>query len=254
MATETRRRSRRLELRTTPAERDLIDRAAALTETDLTEFVVANAVEAAAVRSLIGTTSCSMTRRELPWEAINARRAGSCPGWPPDGPTLSVRGVTRRYRPPEALDAQHDVSGFVCRSVEQTDWLTRHAAVDRDRNDQGIRRDRGRPGRRRRLLRLVHGLSLTRATPARLRRGAGRYPQPIALLASASVSTSRPRRTRARCRAPAGRVRAARCALGGHWLSGAARALRVGRSARTSTSTSFPSSSRARPTICTSCC
>ena len=36
MATETRRRSRRLELSTTPAERDLIDRAAALTETDLT--------------------------------------------------------------------------------------------------------------------------------------------------------------------------------------------------------------------------
>ena len=46
-ATETRRRSRRLELRTTPGERELIDRAASVTATDLTEFVVSHAVEAA---------------------------------------------------------------------------------------------------------------------------------------------------------------------------------------------------------------
>ena len=45
--TETRRRSRRLELRTTPDERELIDRAVSVMETDLTEFVVGNAVEAA---------------------------------------------------------------------------------------------------------------------------------------------------------------------------------------------------------------
>ena len=45
--TEVRRRSRRLELRTTPDERALIDRAVAVARTDLTEFVVGNAVEAA---------------------------------------------------------------------------------------------------------------------------------------------------------------------------------------------------------------
>ena len=42
-----RRRSRRLELRTTPEERDLIDRAVAASGGDLTEFVVFNAVDAA---------------------------------------------------------------------------------------------------------------------------------------------------------------------------------------------------------------
>ena len=80
MATETRRRSRRLELSVTPAERDLIDRAAALTETDVTEFVIANAVEAA--RRVLADRD----RFELDvdataaWEAINARRARELPG------------------------------------------------------------------------------------------------------------------------------------------------------------------------------
>ena len=82
MATETRRRSRRLELRTTPAERDLIDRAAALTETDLTEFVVATAVEAAR-RALADRDRFELDdEARAVWEVINARRVlGSCPGW-----------------------------------------------------------------------------------------------------------------------------------------------------------------------------
>ena len=80
MATETRRRSRRLELRTTPAERELIDRAAALTETDLTEFVVANAVEAAR-RALADRDRFELDGEALAaWEAINARRARELPG------------------------------------------------------------------------------------------------------------------------------------------------------------------------------
>jgi len=80
MATETRRRSRRLELRTTPDERELIDRAAALTETDLTEFVVANAVEAAR-RALADRDRFELDGEALAaWEAINARRARELPG------------------------------------------------------------------------------------------------------------------------------------------------------------------------------
>ena len=80
MATEARRRSRRLELRTTPAERELIDRAVALTETDLTEFVVANAVEAAR-RALADRDRFELDGEALAaWEAINARRARELPG------------------------------------------------------------------------------------------------------------------------------------------------------------------------------
>ena len=31
------------------------------------------------------------------------------------------------YRPPEPLAEHHDLSGFRCRSSEQTDWLLRYA-------------------------------------------------------------------------------------------------------------------------------
>ena len=79
-ATETRRRSRRLELRTTPDERDLIDRAAAITGTDLTEFVVANAVDAAR-RVLADRDQFKLDAGALAeWETVNARRARELPG------------------------------------------------------------------------------------------------------------------------------------------------------------------------------
>ncbi len=79
-ATETRRRSRRLELRTTPAERELIDRAASVTATDLTEFVVGHAVEAAQ-RVLADRDRFELDDDALAsWEAINARRGRECLG------------------------------------------------------------------------------------------------------------------------------------------------------------------------------
>jgi uncharacterized protein (DUF1778 family) len=77
---EVRRRSRRLELRTTPDERDLIDRAAAATSTGLTDFVVGSAVEAA--RRVLADRN----RFELDpaaaqaWEELNARPARELPG------------------------------------------------------------------------------------------------------------------------------------------------------------------------------
>jgi len=78
--TERRQRSRRLELRTTPDERDLIERAVAAADTDLTDFVVGNAVEAAR-RVLADRESFDLDAKALAeWEAINDRRARELPG------------------------------------------------------------------------------------------------------------------------------------------------------------------------------
>ncbi len=88
--TETRRRSRRMELRTTPDERDLIDRAVAVTDSDLTEFVVATAVDAAR-RVLADRDRFELDTDALAaWEAINARRACDLPG---------LRGLMERPSP-----------------------------------------------------------------------------------------------------------------------------------------------------------
>jgi uncharacterized protein (DUF1778 family) len=79
-ATEARRRSRRLELRTTPDERALIERAVAVAQTDLTEFVVTNAVEAA-LRVLADRDLFDLDEDALEaWEAVNARPARDLPG------------------------------------------------------------------------------------------------------------------------------------------------------------------------------
>ncbi len=79
-STETRRRSRRLELRTTPDERELIERAVAVTGTDLTEFVVVNAVDAAR-RILADRDQFELDdEARTAWDAINARRARDLPG------------------------------------------------------------------------------------------------------------------------------------------------------------------------------
>jgi uncharacterized protein (DUF1778 family) len=78
--TESRRRNRRLELRATPDERDLIDRAVAATGSDVTEFVVGNAVEAAR-RVLADRDQFALPADAIEaWEAINARSAQDLPG------------------------------------------------------------------------------------------------------------------------------------------------------------------------------
>ena len=79
-ATEVRRRNRRLELRTTPDERELIDRAAAATATGLTEFVISSAVEAAK-RVLADRDRFELDAATVEaWEAMNARPARDLPG------------------------------------------------------------------------------------------------------------------------------------------------------------------------------
>ena len=79
-ATETRRRSRRLELRTTPDERELIDRAVAASGNDLTAFVVGSAVTAAQ-RLLADRQSFALdATQQQAWEALNTSRARDLPG------------------------------------------------------------------------------------------------------------------------------------------------------------------------------
>jgi uncharacterized protein (DUF1778 family) len=79
-AIEVQRRSRRLELRTTPDERDLIERAAAATAAGLTEFVVGSAVEAAR-RVLTDRDRFELDSAAVEaWEAMNARPARDLPG------------------------------------------------------------------------------------------------------------------------------------------------------------------------------
>ena len=75
-----RRRSERLEVRTTPEDRALIDRAVAVSGTDLTGFVVAN-LTVAAHRILADRSEFSLGDEERrAWEQVNQRKARDLPG------------------------------------------------------------------------------------------------------------------------------------------------------------------------------
>lgn len=80
MEAQARRRSRRLEVRATPEERELIERAAAATGADLTEFVLAHASDAA--RRILADRDRFVLDAEAlsAWEAVNSRRARHLPG------------------------------------------------------------------------------------------------------------------------------------------------------------------------------
>jgi GNAT superfamily N-acetyltransferase len=92
------------------------------------------------------------------------------------------------YQPPELLAARHQLTAFRCRSEEQTTWLLGFA---KQAHGSGTTRvfvvteiDR---------LTVVAYYAWCMASvgitdlPERLRRGAGRYPQPVALLARLGV-------------------------------------------------------------------
>jgi hypothetical protein len=96
--------------------------------------------------------------------------------------------MTQAYCLPELLAYRHDLTGFRCRSSEQTDWLRRYA-----RQSAGA-------GTTRVFVVTEHGSDRVvayyawcmaqvraEAAPARLVKGAGRYPQPVALLARLGV-------------------------------------------------------------------
>jgi uncharacterized protein (DUF1778 family) len=76
----TRRRSRRLELRTTEEERALLDRAVAVEGTDLTDFVISHASDAAR-RVLADRQSFALDEAaRAAWEEVNSRPARELPG------------------------------------------------------------------------------------------------------------------------------------------------------------------------------
>ena len=80
MSQQLRRRSRRIELRTTPEERSLLDHAVAVMGVALTEFVVDNACEAAR-RVLADRQQFEVDELALiAWEALNQRPARDLPG------------------------------------------------------------------------------------------------------------------------------------------------------------------------------
>lgn len=99
--------------------------------------------------------------------------------------------MNRKYKPPEPLADHHDLTCFRCGSSEQTEWLHRHAVQST------------RSGTTRVFVVTEHHADqvvayyawcmaqvLPLAAPERIRKGAGRYPQPVALLARLGVDSA----------------------------------------------------------------
>jgi len=93
-----------------------------------------------------------------------------------------------RYQPPELLAARHQLAGFHCRSAEQTTWLVE---VARQAHGTGTARvfvvtEVDQPHVVAYYAWCLASVAIA-DLPERLRRGAGRTPQPIALLARLGV-------------------------------------------------------------------
>lgn len=80
MSTSTRARDRRLEVRTTPEERRLIDRAVDAVGTDLTSFVITNLLDAS--RQVLADRDHFVLTNEvaLQWDEINEMPARELSG------------------------------------------------------------------------------------------------------------------------------------------------------------------------------
>ena len=97
--------------------------------------------------------------------------------------------MTARYLPPRLLESSHETDRFLCRSDEQTLWLRLHA-----RQAAGVGTAKVLVVTRPRDAEVVAyyawcmGSIRIADAPTRLRTGAGRYPQPIALLTRLGVS------------------------------------------------------------------
>ena len=93
-----------------------------------------------------------------------------------------------RYNPPVLLAAHHQLAGFRCRSAEQTAWLVELA---KQAHGTGTTRvfvvtEVDQPRVAAYYAWCMASVGIT-DLPERLRRGAGRYPQPMALLARLGV-------------------------------------------------------------------
>ena len=93
-----------------------------------------------------------------------------------------------RYQLPHPLTAAHDLERFVCASAEQTEWLVRHA---RQSTATGTTRVFVVTPTGSEQVVAYYAWTMAQIeladAPARLRKGAGRYPQPVALLARLGV-------------------------------------------------------------------
>jgi GNAT superfamily N-acetyltransferase len=92
------------------------------------------------------------------------------------------------YRPPERLARHHDVSDFECTSADQTDWLRNYAKMADQAGTSTVfvvTDDSGQS--------VVAYYAWCMASvniesaPPRFRKGAGQYPQPVALLSRLGV-------------------------------------------------------------------
>lgn len=97
--------------------------------------------------------------------------------------------MSGRYLSPVPLAGHHEISWFECRSTEQSEWLRQHA-----RQSVGAGTTKVFVVTEADDARVVayYGWCMAQLTtadaPARLLRGAGRYPQPIAVLARLGVA------------------------------------------------------------------
>lgn len=99
------------------------------------------------------------------------------------------------YRALEPLGSHHDIAGFKCRSTEQTNWLLRFSRQSAAGGTTKVF-----------VVTPIDGPVVvayyawcmaqisTEDAPDRLRKGAGRYPQPVALLARLGVDINHERR------------------------------------------------------------
>lgn len=96
--------------------------------------------------------------------------------------------MTAPYRTPEPLADHHDVAAFRCRSSEQAEWLRRYAHQSAGTGTTKVFVVTEADGSR---VVAYYGWCMaqlsTASAPERLRKGAGRYPQPVALLARLGV-------------------------------------------------------------------
>lgn len=99
--------------------------------------------------------------------------------------------MTSSYRAPEPLADHHDLAAFGCRSSEQSDWLRRHA---RQSTASGTTKVVVVTEARSSQVLAYYGWCMAQvaaaAAPARMRNGAGRDPQPVALFARLGVDTA----------------------------------------------------------------
>ncbi|HEY5266118.1 MAG TPA: GNAT family N-acetyltransferase [Acidimicrobiales bacterium] len=96
--------------------------------------------------------------------------------------------MTSQYRPPRLITAADDVEKFSCRSSEQMQWLHRHAKQSASTGTTRVFVVTQQDGD---VIVAYYAWSMAQLeqtdSPARLQKGAGRYPQPVALLARLGV-------------------------------------------------------------------